>query len=182
MDEGRLVRVSRFLSKHLRHQPGRIGLTLAPGGWVTVEALLAACARAGMPLSRAELNEVVARNNKQRFAFDESGTRIRASQGHSVPVDLELEPRDPPATLYHGTGAGAVPAIQHEGLRKMRRHHVHLSPDAETAGAVGQRHGKPIVLGIRAVEMSAAGHEFFISENGVWLTDRVPPEFIDFPA
>ncbi len=185
MYEGRLVRVSRFLSKHLRHQPGRIGLALTPGGWVTVEALLAACARAGMPLTRAELNEVVARNNKQRFAFDESGTRIRASQGHSVPVDLELEPRDPPATLYHGTGAGAVPAIQHEGLRKMRRHHIHLSPDVATAVTVGRRHGRPVVFAVDAPAMRRDGYTFFRSENGVWLVDAVPPAYlriVDEPA
>ena len=178
MDEGRLVRVSRFLSKHLRHQPRRIGLTLAPGGWVTVDALLAACARAGMPLSRAELDEVVARNNKQRFAFDESGTRIRASQGHSVPVDLELEPREPPATLYHGTGEGAVAAIQREGLRKMRRHHVHLSSDVATAVMVGRRHGRPVVFAVDAAAMRRADSTFFCSENGVWLVNAVPPTYL----
>lgn len=178
MDEGRLVRVSRFLSKHLRHQPGRIGLTLAPGGWVAVDALLAACARAGMPLARAELEEVVARNNKQRFAFDETGTRIRASQGHSVPVDLELEPREPPPALYHGTGAGAVAAIQREGLRKLRRHHVHLSPDVATAVMVGRRHGRPVVFAVDATRMRRDGFTFFRSENGVWLVDAVPPRYL----
>lgn len=178
MDEGRLVRVSRFLSKHLRHQPERIGLALAPGGWVTVEALVAACARAGVPLSRAELDEVVARNNKQRFAFDESGTRIRASQGHSVPVDLELEPREPPAALYHGTGAGTVAAIQREGLRKMRRHHVHLSSDVATAVTVGRRHGRPVVFVVDAAALRRDGYTFFRSENGVWLVDAVPPTYL----
>jgi putative RNA 2'-phosphotransferase len=185
MDEGRLVRVSRFLSKHLRHQPQRIGLALAPGGWVTVDALLAACARAGVPLSRADLDEVVARNNKQRFAFDESGTRIRASQGHSVPVDLELEPREPPAALYHGTGEDAVPAIRREGLRKMRRHHVHLSADVATAVTVGRRHGRPVVFVVDTVALRREGYTFFRSENGVWLVDTVPPNYlriVDEPA
>ena len=146
---------------------------------------MAACARAGMSLSRAELDEVVARNNKQRFAFDESGTRIRASQGHSVPVDLELEPREPPATLYHGTGASAVAAIQREGLRKMRRHHVHLSPDMATAVIVGRRHGHPVVFTIDAAAMRHDDYTFFRAENGVWLVDAVPPAYlriVDEPA
>src|SRR5262245_34665283 len=119
MDEARLIHISKFLSKHLRHQPERIGLTLEPGGWVSVEALLAACARASFPLTGAELDEVVARNDKQRFSFDATGERIRANQGHSVDVVLELELAAPPAVLYHGTGAGAVAVILREGLQKM---------------------------------------------------------------
>ena len=111
MDEQRLVKVSKYLSKHLRHQPERLGLTLEPGGWVAVEALLAACARQQFPVSRAELDEVVARNNKQRFAFDAAGTRIRANQGHSVEIDLQLAPQAPPETLYHGTAAHLVETI-----------------------------------------------------------------------
>lgn len=178
MDEARLVRMSKYLSRHLRHQPRRIGLALAPGGWVEVDALLAACDAHGMLITRAELDEIVARNNKQRFAFDETGTRIRANQGHSVPVDLELEPLEPPLVLYHGTGAGAVPAILREGLRKMARHHVHLSPDVPTAIAVGRRHGRPVVFAVDAAAMRAAGFTFHRSANGVWLIDRVPPEYL----
>jgi putative RNA 2'-phosphotransferase len=178
MDDQRLVRVSKFLSKHLRHEPERIGLALEAGGWVRVGDLLDACARAGFPIGREELDEVVARNSKQRFSFDASGERIRANQGHSVAVDLQLEPQSPPETLYHGTGERSVPSIMSEGLQKRSRHHVHLSPDAATARAVGSRHGRPVVLEVAAGAMQRAGHTFFRSENGVWLADAVPPEFL----
>lgn len=178
MDGQRLVRVSKYLSKHLRHQPERLGLTLEPGGWVAVTALLAACTAQGFPIARAELDEVVARNNKQRFAFDESGERIRANQGHSVPVDLQLTPAEPLALLFHGTGAGAVPAIVREGLRKMRRHHVHLSPDRATAERVGARHGPPVVFAVDAAAMHHDGHAFFHTTNDVWLVDAVPPRYL----
>ena len=178
MDEARLVKVSKYLSKHLRHQPERIGLTLAAGGWVVVDDLLAACATHGLRLSRTELDEVVAGNNKQRFAYDETGERIRANQGHSVGVDLELEPVIPPMTLYHGTGHQSVDTIRQEGLHKMSRHHVHLSADVETAQRVGARHGRPVVLTVDAGGMSRAGHVFYCSANGVWLTVHVPPEFL----
>jgi putative RNA 2'-phosphotransferase len=181
MDEAhliRMIRISKFLSKHLRHQPDRLGLTLAPGGWVTVDALLAACAAYGMPLTRADLDEVVGKNSKQRFSYDETGARIRANQGHSVAVDLELTPAEPPAVLYHGTGAGAVAAIEREGLYKQRRHHVHLSADVATAVAVGRRHGRPVVFRVDTAAMRAAGYLFYCSENGVWLVDEVPPAFL----
>jgi len=175
MDE---VRISKFLSKHLRHAPEAIGLTLAPGGWVSVSDLLEACARAGVRLSREQLEEVVRNNSKQRFAFDETGQRIRANQGHSVEVDLELQPVEPPAVLYHGTGHRTEEVIRREGLRKMRRHHVHLSPDVETATRVGARHGRPVVFQVDAARMHADGHLFFRSENGVWLVDEVAPEYL----
>lgn len=179
MDVARLVRTSKFLSKHLRHAPQKLGITLAPGGWVDVEDLLAATALHGMPLTRAELDEVVARNNKQRFAYDVRGTRIRANQGHSVPVDLQLQPSVPPATLYHGTGERFVPAILREGLRKMRRHHVHLSADIPTALAVGRRHGRPAVFAVHAGAMHADGIPFYRSDNGVWLVDAVAPHYLE---
>ena len=178
MEATRLVRLSRLLSKHLRHQPQALGLTLAPGGWVAVSDLLAACAQLGWPLSRAELDEVVANNNKQRFSYDETGQRIRANQGHSVAVDLQLAPADPPETLYHGTGERAVASIQRAGLQRMQRHHVHLSPDAPTAVNVGKRHGRPVVFAVAAGAMSRDGHVFYRSENGVWLTDNVPPRYL----
>lgn len=178
MDEQRLVKISKYLSKHLRHQPERLGLTLGPGGWVAVDDLLAACAQHQFPISHAELTEVVARNNKQRFAFDSTGTLIRANQGHSVPVDLQLEPVSPPDLLYHGTGHRTIEAIRREGLRKMQRHHVHLSSDSATARAVGARHGRPVVLTIDAAAMQQAGFVFYRSENGVWLVDHVPPEYL----
>jgi putative RNA 2'-phosphotransferase len=170
-----VVEVSKFLSRHLRHDPGRLGLELEPGGWVGVDALLAGCAARGVALSRAELDEVIARNDKARFAFDAAGTRIRASQGHSVPVDLGLVPVAPPSRLFHGTGEGRVDAILRLGLRPMGRHHVHLSPDAAAARRVGARHGRPVVLEVAAGDLAAAGHVFLRSDNGVWLTGSVPP-------
>ena len=175
MSDDPLVRASKFLSKSLRHQPEAIGLTLQPGGWVGVDDLLRACAAGGFPLTRETLDEVVAGSDKQRFAFDEAGARIRAQQGHSVAVDLELEEAEPPAVLHHGTGSGSVPAILSDGLRKMGRHHVHLSADPETARRVGSRHGRPVVFAVDAAAMRAEGFAFFRSGNGVWLVDRVPP-------
>jgi putative RNA 2'-phosphotransferase len=181
MDERRMVKISKYLSKHLRHQPERIGLTLDPGGWVDVGALLDAAAAHHFPITRDELDHVVAVNDKKRYEFDEPGGRIRASQGHSVPVDLELPVTPPPAVLYHGTVARSLSTIRREGLKPMDRHAVHLSFDRETATKVGARRGKPIILSIDAAGMAAAGHEFRVSANGVWLVDAVPPEFLNAP-
>ncbi|MFD9891860.1 RNA 2'-phosphotransferase [Amycolatopsis sp. NPDC059027] len=178
MNEQRKIRVSKKLARHLRHEPARIGLTLDPGGWVPVETLLAALAAHGFRLSRAELDEVVRTNDKRRFAFDETGTRIRASQGHSVEVDLALPTAEPPDALYHGTVARFLPAILAEGLRPMNRHAVHLSATIETALKVGARRGASVLLRIDARAMAAAGHEFQVSANGVWLTAAVPPGFL----
>lgn len=178
MDETRLVQVSKFLSKHLRHEPERLGLTLAEGGWVPIDELLAACARQRFPITRAELDEVVARNDKQRFAIDPSGTRIRANQGHSVAVDLLLEPAEPPDVLYHGTGHRVAEVIAQQGLLKMGRHHVHLSCDVPTAERVGARHGRPVVFAVDAAAMRQEGHTFSRSANGVWLVDHVPAAFL----
>ena len=172
MDPERLVKISKYLSKHLRHQPERLGLTLEPGGWVDVDALLRACAGHHFAVSRAELDEVVAKNDKQRFSFDEAGRRIRANQGHSAAVDLQLPPATPPDVLYHGTGA------REGGLHRMARHHVHLSADMGTAIKVGARHGRPVVFAVDAAAMAAAGHLFHVSDNGVWLTEHVPAEFL----
>jgi putative RNA 2'-phosphotransferase len=178
MDNVRLVRISKYLSKHLRHQPERIGLRLEPGGWVAVDDLLRACTRNGFRLTRAELDEVVTRNDKQRFAFDASGTRIRAQQGHSVQIDLNLEPTVPPSVLYHGTVERNIPAILRDGLLKMSRHDVHLSPDVATARIVGARRGKPVVLAVDAAAMHGDGFVFRRSGNGVWLVDHVPPRYL----
>jgi putative RNA 2'-phosphotransferase len=178
MDPKRLVKISKYLSKHLRHEPERLGLVLAPGGWVRVDDLLAACARNNFPISREQLEDVVASNDKQRFSFDPTGTLIRANQGHSKAVDLRLEPAEPPALLYHGTGEKNVEAIGRDGLRKMARHHVHLSIDVPTARKVGMRHGKPVIFEVDAAAMRRAGHTFYVSANGVWLTDAVPPEYL----
>ncbi len=173
-----LVRLSKFLSLVLRHQPQRLKLELDEAGWTDVDALLAAMQARGMAVDRARLERVVAENDKQRFSFSEDGTRIRANQGHSIPVELGLEPRTPPELLYHGTAERNLASIQSQGLVKGRRHAVHLSPDAETARKVGQRHGQPVVLVVQAGRMAAAGHVFTCSANGVWLTESVPPEYL----
>jgi len=178
MNTSRLVKISKYLSKHLRHQPQRIGLKLAPGGWVAVDELLAACTHHAFPLSRAELEEVVAGNDKQRFSFDATGTLLRASQGHSIAVDLQLEPAVPPDVLYHGTGHGAVESILCHGLSKMSRHHVHLSQDKTTTQRVGARHGYPVIFAVNALEMYKADYPFYCSDNGVWLVEQVPPRYL----
>ncbi|OLF13882.1 RNA 2'-phosphotransferase [Actinophytocola xinjiangensis] len=178
MDERRMIRISKYLAKHLRHQPERLGLVLDTGGWVDVDVLLAACAANGFALTRAELEHVVTANDKQRYAFDPAGTRIRANQGHTVAVDLDLPVATPPDVLYHGTAHRFRDAIAREGLRPMDRHDVHLSADPETARRVGARHGTPVVLRVDAAAMGAAGHTFRVSANGVWLVGAVPPEFL----
>jgi putative RNA 2'-phosphotransferase len=181
MNERERTERSKFLSLVLRHAPEKIGLALDSAGWVEVEALLAACRRHGRAMERTELEEIVATNEKKRFAFSEDGRRIRASQGHSVEVKLGYVAETPPAKLYHGTATRFLEAIRAEGLRKGERHHVHLSADEKTAHSVGTRHGKPVVLVVEAGEMLARGHSFFRSENGVWLTEHVPAEFLGFP-
>jgi putative RNA 2'-phosphotransferase len=170
--------VSKFLSFVLRHDPGAVGIELDSSGWVDVDVLLDACAKHGRPLSRAELDEVVTTNTKQRFALSEDGLRIRANQGHTTAVDLGYEPADPPDVLYHGTVRRLLPSIREKGLLRMERHHVHLSPDEATARAVGGRRGKPLILQIDARAMRETGHIFFVTPNGVWLTDAVPASFI----
>lgn len=178
LDQKRLVKLSKYLARHLRHQPEAIGLTLEPGGWVAVDALLAAARRHGVELTRADLDEIVARNDKRRFSFDETAQRIRANQGHSIAVDLQLAPATPPDALYHGTSKATLGPILREGLRKMRRQHVHLSRDIATALKVGSRHGAPVVLLVDAATMARDGAEFYLSDNGVWLTESVPPHYL----
>lgn len=180
MDDRRTVKVSKYLSKHLRHQPERIGLVLDDGGWVEIDTLIAAAAAHGFRLTREELDHVVATNDKRRFATE--GTRIRASQGHSADVDLGLATAIPPSHLYHGTVARHLDAIRVEGLRAMDRHDVHLSADRETATRVGARRGRPIVLTVDTAAMHRDGHVFHLSANGVWLTKHVPPRYLRFPA
>ena len=144
--DGKLARTSKFLSLVLRHRPETIGVTLDAQGWVDVDELIASAAAKGQPLTRELIGRVVAENDKQRFALSDDGTRIRANQGHSVEVDLALEPQEPPETLYHGTAARNLRSIERDGLRRGQRHHVHLSADPVTARIVGQRHGEPVVL------------------------------------
>ncbi|MEU9520223.1 RNA 2'-phosphotransferase [Streptomyces sp. NPDC048224] len=179
-DDRRTVKVSKYLSKHLRHQPERIGLTLDAGGWVEIDTLISAAAAHGFRFTRAELDHVVATNDKRRFAVE--GTRVRASQGHSVSVDLGLPPATPPPYLYHGTVSRHLEAIRAEGLRPMNRHDVHLSPDRDTATRVGARRGRPVVLSVDAAAMHRNGHIFHVSANGVWLTKHVPARYLRFPA
>jgi putative RNA 2'-phosphotransferase len=178
VDEKSRAAVSKFLSYVLRHQPAAVGIALDSGGWVAVDALLSACAHHGRHLSREDLEEVVVTSPKRRFAFSDDGQRIRASQGHSTAVDLGYEPADPPDVLFHGTVARFLPSIRATGLERMDRHHVHLSPDDSTARSVGCRRGKAVILRIDARAMRAAGHVFFVTPNGVWLTDAVPSSFI----
>jgi putative RNA 2'-phosphotransferase len=178
MNEKELTRISKRLALHLRHDPAALGLTLAPGGWVAVDALLLALRRHGFTLTRQQLDEVVETNSKRRYAFDETGTMIRASQGHSVDVDLGLADATPPDVLYHGTVAKFLDAILHDGLRPMNRHAVHLSATVETAKTVAARRGKPVLLRVDAAAMTAAGHAFQVSANGVWLTAAVPPDHL----
>jgi putative RNA 2'-phosphotransferase len=173
-----VVALSKRLSYVLRHAPDSVGLTLDPAGWVDADELLAALGRHGRPVTRAELEDVVARNDKQRFAFDEQRTRIRASQGHSVPVSLGYEPVVPPDELFHGTVQRSLPAILTDGLRPGNRHAVHLSPDARTARQVGARRGPPVVLRVDAAALARDGAVFTRSANGVWLVDRVPPGYL----
>lgn len=174
----RLVTVSKFLAKYLRHAPEELGLALRQGGWAPVDDLLVAAERRGFPISYDELLEVVETNDKRRFSFDETGDLIRANQGHSVEVDLGLEPAEPPEILYHGTVERVLSPILEQGLIKGRRHHVHLSKDVETARKVGARRGKPIILEVDAARMRRDGYTFFVSTNGVWLTDSVPPAYL----
>jgi len=178
LTEKALTTTSKFLSLVLRHHPEAIGIALDAGGWVAVDTLLARCRAHGRKLSRAELDEIVATSPKRRFAFSDDGTRIRASQGHSVAVDLGYAPAPPQEELYHGTTASSLSAIRAGGLRRMKRHHVHLSADAETARTVGARRGRPVILRVAAGRMHRDGHIFYLSSNGVWLTDQVPPEYV----
>ena len=174
----RLTKVSKYLAKSLRHSPDELGLTLQPGGWVSVDDLREAAGRHGFPITYDELVECVETNDKKRFSFDESGDSIRANQGHSIEVDLQLEEREPPEVLYHGTVERFLPSILSEGLTRRKRHRVHLSKEVETAKKVGARRGKPVVLPINAGTMCRDGSKFFVSTNGVWLTDCVPPTYL----
>jgi putative RNA 2'-phosphotransferase len=177
MSGKRLVTVSKYLSKYLRHAPEEIGLTLEPGGWAGIDDLLAA-GKHGFAIRRDELEQVVAESDKQRFAIDPTGSKIKANQGHSTDVELTFDAVPPPAELFHGTADRNRDAILRDGLVKMKRHHVHLSADVPTAIQVGQRHGKPVVFVVDAAGMAAAGVTFYRSDNGVWLTDHVPPQYL----
>ena len=176
------IKISKFLSLILRHEPERVGLMLGDAGWVGVNELLKAVNGHGVSLTLDELKHIVATSDKKRFAFSEDGLRIRASQGHSVEVDLDYPPQTPPELLYHGTATRFLDAIRKDGLQKMQRHDVHLSAETRVTLQVGGRHGKPALLTIRAGDMHRAGFVFRCSANGVWLVDHVPAQFIEFPS
>jgi putative RNA 2'-phosphotransferase len=175
-----LESTSKFLSYVLRHQPDSIGLTLDEEGWADLSELIRLANADGRDLTLELIKQVVATNDKKRFALSDDGSRIRASQGHSVAIELGLTPVTPPDVLYHGTATRFLDSIREKGLISGSRRHVHLSAEMATAADVGRRHGKPTVLTIKSSEMHRLGHEFFISENGVWLTPAVPVDFLIF--
>lgn len=171
---------SKFLSLVLRHAPETIKLSLDANGWANVEELLQQCNAFQKNLDFETLEHIVATNDKKRFAFNDDKTKIRASQGHSVAIDLDIKPLTPPDVLFHGTVEKFLDAIQKEGLQKMSRQHVHLSKDIETATKVALRRGKPVILTIETQRMIQDGYQFYCSENGIWLTEEVPAEYIKF--
>lgn len=174
-----LVETSKFLSFVMRHRPEAIGLTLDAEGWADVDMLIAAANRNGRPLTRELLLEVVAGNDKKRFTLSSDGCAIRAAQGHSTGgVALTHVEKVPPATLYHGTATRFLDSILKDALKPQARHHVHLSQDADTAANVGLRHGRLVILEVAAGEMHGHGYRFYQADNGVWLADTVPAEFL----
>ena len=180
MNEKNLKQKSKLLSLVLRHAPEKIGLTLDKNGWVNVEDLLTQCEKNKHIIDKGLLEMIVDTNDKKRFIFNETKTKIRANQGHSLNIELDLEAIEPPAFLYHGTVAKYMDAIREEGLQKMSRQHVHLSKDLDTAVKVGSRRGQAVILSVRSGAMHTDGFNFYCSENGVWLTDAVPSKYIEF--
>lgn len=170
---------SKFLSYVLRHNPAAIGAELDDGGWIAIDILLAAAARHGHPISPGMLRQILDAPGKRRF--ETRGTRIRAAHGHSIPVDLQLVPRQPPPRLYHGTVARFLPGIRAEGLKPGKRTHVHLSADPVTATQVAARRGRPVILIINAAAAYQNGHQFYRAANGTWLTSHLPPQWITTP-
>ena len=179
-----LTGMSKFVAWVLRHKPGEIGIELDENGWVDIDDLVSCAvayqqAKGFDQLTHELLDEIVSTDKKGRYEYSEDGWMIRACQGHSVNVDLGLDPKEPPLVLYHGTAQRFVKSIRKDGLQKRNRTHVHLSKTYDEAVKVGKRHGKPVVLAVKAGEMHDDGFEFFLSKNKVWLTDNVPPEYIE---
>ena len=170
--------VGKFISYVLRHNPSAAGITLDDGGWTDVTALIDGVCRTGRELDINKLNEIVESDGKHRFDFNADRTKIRANQGHSVRVSVQMQQLAPPDILYHGTAEKFVDSIRREGILKKSRNYVHLSKDRESAIKVGSRHGKPVVLKIDSGRMYAEGFVFLLSSNGVWQTERVPFEFV----
>lgn len=180
-EERRLKRLSKFISMILRHRPEVIGITLDEHGWADVEKLIKGINETGeeVEFSKATLEEIVKTDEKQRYSFSQDKALIRANQGHSVPVDVELERKEPPKVLYHGTGSKSVEAIKKQGILSMERLYVHLSTDVETATKVGKRHGTPVIFQVNSEQMQKDGYDFFQSVNGVWLTKEVPAQYLE---
>lgn len=176
---GNLDKLSVFISLVLRHRPDAANISLDEHGWANVDELIRGISDTGRTINMELLEEIVRTDNKQRYSFNEDKTLIRANQGHSIPVDVELEEKQPPQYLYHGTAERFLDAIMAEGLKPMSRLYVHLSKDAETAVKVGKRHGKPVVLKIKAEEMEKDGIRFYLSRNNVWLTKYVDKKYIE---
>jgi putative RNA 2'-phosphotransferase len=180
MNEKQLKTISKFLSLTLRHQPQLIGLQLNQEGWADVNELIQKGSQHHPELTKAVLDLVVSTNDKKRFAYNEDESKIRASQGHSIDIELNIEPKQPPEYLHHGTVDKFMEAIKKEGLQKMKRNHVHLSATTDTAITVGNRRGEAIILTVFSGRMHEEGYLFYLSANGVWLTEAVPVEFINF--
>ncbi|MEQ2648600.1 RNA 2'-phosphotransferase [Anaerobutyricum soehngenii] len=180
-EERRLERLSKFISMILRHKPEVIGITLDEHGWADVDELIKGINETGeeVEFSKTTLEKIVKTDKKQRYSVSQDKTLIRANQGHSIPVDVELEKKEPPKILYHGTGVKSVKAIQEQGLLPMERLYVHLSTDVETATNVGKRHGTPVIFKVNTEQMQKDGYDFFQSVNGVWLTKEVPAKYLE---
>lgn len=180
-EERRLERLSKFISMILRHKPQVIGITLDEHGWADVDELIKGINETGeeVEFSKDTLETIVKTDKKQRYSFSQDKTLIRANQGHSIPVDVELEKKEPPKVLYHGTGVKSVKAIQEQGLLPMERLYVHLSIDVKTATNVGKRHGTPVIFQVNTEQMQKDGYDFFQSVNGVWLTKEVPAKYLE---
>ena len=173
-----VTKVGRYMSFLLRHRPQAAGLTLDQHGWADVEELIRGVEKAHPGFDRTQLEEIVATDSKGRFAFSPDKSKIRANQGHSIPVDVELEQLPPPGVLWHGTGEKYVSSIDRQGLLPQGRLYVHLSTDVATARQVGSRHGKPVIYQVLAQEMARDGHPFYRSANGVWLVKEVPLPYL----
>ena len=178
MNEQHKKKLSKFLSYVLRHHPELINLNLDENGWANVDELISKSTNDSQGFTFEELDEIVQTNEKKRFAFNEDKTRIRASQGHSIEINLALISQQPPEFLYHGTALNNIESILEKGIEKRSRQYVHLSQDKETATNVGMRHGKPIILTIKTKVMIDDGIEFYLSDNEVWLTDFVDVKYI----
>lgn len=174
-----LTKMSKFISKILRHKPEIIGISLDECGWANVQELISGINAAGRQhIDMSMLEEIVRTDEKQRYSFNEDRTKIRANQGHSIPVDLNLESQIPPDILYHGTGLQSVPSISRQGLLPMGRMYVHLSKDYETAVKVGQRHGRCCVYEVNTLQMAKDNYIFYQSANHVWLTEYIPVQYL----